>query len=137
MDRGSLGCVYQENVQGNKGCLSSLEDNMSFYDSQDVQYLQERCLASRKLEFVYLFNCACGLTYVGRTTQRLEERVKQPVPLDLVASGTASSNGGVTRKPGKQAYDDDLAVYELNLLCFMVKGTSADRALSLEATQEV
>ena len=48
---------------------------------------------------VYLFNCACGLSYVGRTTQRLAERVKQHVPPDLVDSETVP--GGLRRKPGR------------------------------------
>ena len=35
---------------------------------------------------VYLFNCACGHSYVGRTMQRLEERIKQHVPMSLFTS---------------------------------------------------
>ena len=33
---------------------------------------------------VYLFSCACGHSYVGRTTQRLGERVRQHVPAEIV-----------------------------------------------------
>ena len=31
---------------------------------------------------VYLFNCVCGHSYVGRTTQRLGDRVRQHVPVE-------------------------------------------------------
>ena len=35
---------------------------------------------------IYLFKCECDHTYVGRTIQRLEERVKKHVPKDLIES---------------------------------------------------
>ena len=38
----------------------------------------------------YLFSCHCGDSYVGRTSQRLEERVKQHIPPGL-AQCTSSS----------------------------------------------
>ena len=40
---------------------------------------------------IYLFTCDCGHRYVGKTTQRLEERVKQHVPGDLVQQVTQSA----------------------------------------------
>ena len=39
---------------------------------------------------IYLFSCHCGDSYVGRTSQRLEERVKQHIPPGL-AQCTSSS----------------------------------------------
>ena len=35
---------------------------------------------------MYLFNYACGHSYIGRTMQRLEERIKQHVPKSLFTS---------------------------------------------------
>ena len=33
---------------------------------------------------VYIFTCACGHRYIGKTIQQLEERVKQHVPNESV-----------------------------------------------------
>ena len=38
---------------------------------------------------IYLFNCECGHGYVGRTSQRLEECIRQHVPVGLVAMATS------------------------------------------------
>ena len=40
----------------------------------------------------YLFKRDCGCTYVGRTIQRLEERIKQHVPKSLVESVHPGNN---------------------------------------------
>ena len=51
---------------------------------------------------IYLFTCECGHRYVGKTTQRMEERVKQHVPNELVKH-VAQPDGNVTlrRRPGR------------------------------------
>ena len=41
-----------------------------------------------KSNVVYLFTCSCGLTYVGRTSQCLAERIKQHIPRDLLQRRT-------------------------------------------------
>ena len=48
---------------------------------------------------IYLFNCACGHGYVGRTSQRLEERIKQHVPVSLVAKATCHQQQEPAKKP--------------------------------------
>ena len=53
---------------------------------------------------IYLFDCACGHNYVGRTTQRLEERARQHVPAELVADA-ALSRVTVRRKPGRPKFE--------------------------------
>ena len=35
---------------------------------------------------IYFFSCACEQTYVGRTAQRLEERIKQHIPASLISA---------------------------------------------------
>ena len=42
---------------------------------------------------VYVFNCECGHCYVGKTSQRLGERVWQHVPNELVRCATNSPGG--------------------------------------------
>ena len=51
---------------------------------------------------VYVFNCECGHGYIGKTSQRLGERVRQHVPNELVRCATNSA-GGVpeARKVGR------------------------------------
>ena len=39
---------------------------------------------------VYLFKCSCSCTYVGRTVQRLEERIGQHVPRGLIGDDGGS-----------------------------------------------
>ena len=56
---------------------------------------------------VYLFNCACGHSYVGRTMQRLEERIKHYVPKSLFTSAECredeeSSTLKIKKKKGKE-----------------------------------
>ena len=48
---------------------------------------------------IYLFNCACGHGYVGRTAQRLEERIRQHVPVSLVAKATCHKQQEPPKKP--------------------------------------
>ena len=50
---------------------------------------------------IYLFDCACGRSYVGRTSQRLGERMKQHVPDDLAQLATNPDVTPVRRKPGR------------------------------------
>ena len=46
--------------------------------------IQKDCVpATRKSFVVYEFTCQCDSGYVGRTTQRLEDRIKQHVPSNI------------------------------------------------------
>lgn len=49
---------------------------------------------------VYLYSCACGHNYVGRTTQRLGERVRQHVPADIVHRAKMGTH--VSHEPRKR-----------------------------------
>ena len=42
--------------------------------------------AENKSNIVYLFGCECGCRYVGRTSMRLSESIKQHVPESLLHS---------------------------------------------------
>jgi len=39
-----------------------------------------------KSNIVYKYTCACNATYIGKTTQRFSERIKQHVPESVVGS---------------------------------------------------
>ena len=51
---------------------------------------------------IYLYNCAYGHKYVGRTTQRLEERIKQYVPASLSASARCPEDKERTKRKKRQ-----------------------------------
>ena len=53
--------------------------------------------AEHMSNIVYSFNCVCGHGYVGRTSQRLSERVKQHVP-DCLLPGGEKRRAGRPRK---------------------------------------
>ena len=55
--------------------------------------------ADKLSNLIYLFDCVCGHSYVGKTTQRLEERVKQHVSSEVMAA--VAGSGCAVRKPGR------------------------------------
>ena len=58
---------------------------------------------------IYLFTCACGHKYIGKTTQRLDNRIKQHIPeylVNIVVSSTAPSvRCGRGRPPNQPTAD--------------------------------
>ena len=78
----------------------ALQGGLHFYDLQIIQHVQERRTSSRKLELCDVLNCACEQSYVGRTSQRLEKRIKQHIPVSLVKA--AESQKGEPKKKGKK-----------------------------------
>ena len=48
---------------------------------------------------ICLFNCACGHGYAGRTSQRLEERIRQHMPVSLVAKATCHQHQEPAKNP--------------------------------------
>ena len=58
---------------------------------------KDRLPAEQLSNVIYLYNCVCGHNYVGRTTQRLEERIKQQVPASLLASARCPADKESTK----------------------------------------
>ena len=60
---------------------------------------------------VYSFDCVCGHGYIGRTSQRLSERIKQHIPESLLPSVNVQRRAGrprkVTRAMDSQTPPDD------------------------------
>ena len=50
---------------------------------------------------IHLFDCACVRSYVGRTTQRLGERIAQHVPDDVTQLAINPGVAPIRRKPGR------------------------------------
>ena len=68
---------------------------------------KDRLPAEQLSNVIYLYNCACGHNYVGRTTQRLEERVKQHVPASLLASARCPEDKDSTKSKTETAESVD------------------------------
>ena len=45
----------------------------------------------RDVMLIYRFVCRCSLTYIGRTCQHLEVRIRQHVPRDILSQGRETS----------------------------------------------
>ena len=74
-----------------------------------IQHLQKDVLPAESISnVIYLFKCDCSHTYVGRTSQRLEERINQHGPNGLVESACpiAKSSQPIKRKRGRPRKDD-------------------------------
>ena len=56
-------------------------------------------LAVELSNVIYLFKCARGHGYVGRTAQRFEERIRKHVPVSLVAKATCHQQQEPAKKP--------------------------------------
>ena len=80
-----------------------VQSNLLFHISQYVQASNKDVLPIVNLSnVIYLFDCGCGHSYIGRTTQRLGEGVKQHVPAGLTHSTTPKESMVTTRKkPGR------------------------------------
>ena len=50
---------------------------------------------------VYLFGCVCGHSYVGRTTQRLGERIRQHIPAEMTNHVATHAVSPVRKKRGR------------------------------------
>ena len=96
--RPQVSCFQESDPQGYDWCSSRLQGGLHFYDPQNVQHVQERRTSNRSMSnVIYFFSCACEQSYVGRTAQRLEERIKQHIPANLI-----SAAGSQKTKPKKK-----------------------------------
>ena len=75
-----------------KHCFSSVKPRVNFNTRQLLLAIKKDVLPSHHhSNVIYQFVCHCGSRYVGRTSQRLEERIKQHVPR-FIANPPASPN---------------------------------------------
>ena len=83
---------------------------------------------------IYLFNCACGHGYVGRTSQRLEERIRQHVPVSLVAKATCHQPQEPAKKPVETKHT--MVLRSQSRAAAAKKNTSEDEASDDEASDD-
>ena len=75
-----------------KRCFFSVKPRVIFNTRQLLPAIKKDVLPSHHhSNVIYQFVCHCDSRYVGRTSQRLEERIKQHVPRSI-ANPSASSN---------------------------------------------
>ena len=67
-----------------KRCFFSVESRVIFNARQLLPAIKKDVLPSHHhINVIYQFVCYCDSRYVGRTSQRLEERIKQHVPRSI------------------------------------------------------
>ena len=65
-------------------CFFAVNPRVVYSTKKALPSIQKDCVpATQKSSVVYEFTCQCDSGYVGRTTQRLEDRIKQNVPFNI------------------------------------------------------
>ena len=85
---GSVSTRFEEQVKSAvKQCFSAVEPRVvySTKSTNDLLYSTNKDVlpALQKSNVIYQFSCHCDSRYVGRTSQRLQDRIKQHVPKSI------------------------------------------------------
>ena len=65
-------------------CFFAVNPRVVYSTKKALPSIQKECVpATQKRSVVYEFTCQCDSGYVGRTSQRLEDRIKQHVPSNI------------------------------------------------------
>ena len=84
-----------------KRCFFSVEPRVVFTTRQLLPATKKDVLPSHhQNNVIYQFVCHCDSRYVGRTSQRLEERIKQHIPKSITNPPTPHTRQSLPR-PGK------------------------------------
>ena len=81
-----------------KSCYFAVEPRIVYTTRQLLPAAQNNALpASHQSNIVYQFLCHCDSRYVGRTSQRLQQRVKQQVPKTILQGLTSQDRSTLAR----------------------------------------
>ena len=81
-----------------KRCFFSVESRVIFNTRQLLPAIKKDVLPSHHhSNVIYQFLCHCDSRYVGRTSQRLEERIKQHVPRSIANPPTSVNRQSLSR----------------------------------------
>ena len=82
-----------------KRCFFSVEHLLFSTPDSSFQRLRKTCYvpSHRHSNVIYQFLCHCDSRYVGRTSQRLEERIKQHVPRSITNPRTSANRQSLSR----------------------------------------
>ena len=82
---GSVSIRFEKQVQSAvKQCFSAVEPRVVYSSNELPSATNKDVLpALQKSNVIYKFSCHCDSRYVGRTSQRLQDRIKQHVPKSI------------------------------------------------------
>ena len=85
---GPASAAFKKRIQQTTRRVAPFCDTFVSFTSRPLvrPCLKDVLSAENLSNVIYLFTCRCGHRYVGRTTQRLGERIKQHIPQSLVLS---------------------------------------------------
>ena len=73
-----------KNKSAVKQCFSAVEPRVVYSTNELLSAINKDVLpALQKSNVIYQFSCHCDSRYVGRTSQRLQDRIKQHVPKSI------------------------------------------------------
>ena len=88
-------------------CFSSINSRVIFTSKSILPFAHKDVVpAIKKSNVIYEFQCHCDSRYVGRTSQRLEDRIKKQVP-KLIRSGINATRTQASRSNKKTAAQPD------------------------------
>ena len=133
-----------------KRCFFSVEPRVVFTTRQLLPTTRKDVLPSHQhSNVIYQFLCHCDSRYVGRTSQRLEERVKQHIPRSISNSSASHTRSSLSRSCktnqsqrfhesaiGQHLLDNAQCAlhYNINKFSILSRGRSAFHLSALEAT---
>ena len=79
---GSVSTRFKKQVKSAvKQCFFAMEPRVAYSTNELLSATNKDVLpALQKSNVIYQFSCHCDSRYVGRTSQRLQDRIKQHVP---------------------------------------------------------
>ena len=134
-----------------KRCFFSVEPRVIFNTRQLLPAIKKDVLPSHHhSNVIYQFLCHCDSRYVGRTSQRLEERIKQHVPKSITNPRTLANRQSLSHscknniRPqqfhesaiGQHLLDNDQCAlhYSNEKFSILARGRSSFHLSALEAT---
>ena len=82
---GSVSTRFEKQVKSAvKQCFSTVKPRVAYSTNELLSTTYKDVLpAFQKSNVIYQFSCHCDSRYVGRTSQRLQDRIKQHVPKSI------------------------------------------------------
>ena len=96
---GSVSMKFEKQITSAvKRCFFSVEPRVIFNSRQLLPAIKKDVLPSHHhSNVIYQFLCHCDSRYVGRTSQRLEKRIKQHVPKSITNPRTSANRQSLSR----------------------------------------
>ena len=88
---GSVSTRFEKQVKfAVKQCFSAVKPRVVYFTNELLSATNKDVLpALQKSNIIYQFSCHCDCRYVGRNSQRLQDRIKQHVPKSIRSSSSS------------------------------------------------